>query len=309
MADKRPWLEALTPDEIRELRKSRPWRTWLSVGTNLALIAGAMALVAWQPNPLTVIAALLIIGTRQLGFAIIMHEASHRTLFANRKLNDWVGAWLGAYPVLLNLSLYRPYHLQHHAKNWTKDDPDLSLADKYPVGGASMARKLARDLLGITGVKRLGLTLGAIAMAIAGKGKLPRKAALQTLLGAAVTNGILFTVLFALGHPLLYLLWAGAWLTTHSMVVRVRSIAEHSMVPDTTDELKNTRTIRARWWERLLIAPNQVQFHLEHHLLMTVPHYNLPRMHRMLTERGALEEATVEKSYVSIVRRAASGKV
>ncbi len=81
------------------------------------------------------------------------------------------------------------------------------------------------------------------------------------------------------------------------------------MVPDTTNELKNTRTIRARWWERLLIAPNQVQFHLEHHLLMTVPHYNLPRMHRMLSERGALDDATVEKSYASIVRRAASGKV
>ena len=32
-----------------------------------------------------------------------------------------------------------------------------------------------------------------------------------------------------------------------------------------------------------------MNFHLEHHLLMTVPLYNLPRMHRLLKERGALD--------------------
>ena len=52
------------------------------------------------------------------------------------------------------------------------------------------------------------------------------------------------------------------------------------MMPDPADDLRNTRTTLARWWERLLIAPNRVNYHLEHHLLMTVPHYNLPRMHR-----------------------------
>ena len=62
-------------------------------------------------------------------------------------------------------------------------------------------------------------------------------------------------------------------------------------LPPETDEMKNTRTTTARWWERLLIAPNCVNFHLEHHLLPTVPHYNLRRMHRMLRKRGALVDA------------------
>ena len=78
------------------------------------------------------------------------------------------------------------------------------------------------------------------------------------------------------------------------------------MVPDPSSDLLNTRTTRARWWERLLIAPNRVNFHLEHHLLMRVPHYNLPRLHRILSERGALDEALVTTGYWGVLDLASS---
>jgi len=120
------------------------------------------------------------------------------------------------------------------------------------------------------------------------------------------TNALLLAGLAALGHPALYLLWAGAWLTTHTLVTRIRSIAEHALAPEPSDDLGHTRTTLARWWERLLIAPNRVNYHLEHHLLMTVPHYRLPELHRLLRARGVLEHACVETSYYRILRRAAS---
>ncbi len=60
------------------------------------------------------------------------------------------------------------------------------------------------------------------------------------------------------------------------------------------------------WWERLLLAPNRVNYHLEHHLLMTVPHYKLPRLHRMLDERGLLDGALVTRGYRAVLERAAS---
>jgi fatty acid desaturase len=121
-----------------------------------------------------------------------------------------------------------------------------------------------------------------------------------------VTNVILLGILVAAGHPLLYLLWVGAWFSPYSLITRIRSIAEHSMVPDTTDEMKNTRTTLPRWWERLLIAPNYVNYHLEHHLIMTVPHYHLPRMHRLLRDRGVLDDACVVTGYPAVLRAAAS---
>jgi fatty acid desaturase len=113
-------------------------------------------------------------------------------------------------------------------------------------------------------------------------------------------------VLAALGYPVLYLLWVGAWLTTHHLIIRLRSIAEHAMVPDPSDPLRNTRTTLAAWWERLFIAPNRVNYHLEHHLVMTVPHYNLPRMHRLLRARGVLQGACVVQGYRGVLKLAAS---
>jgi fatty acid desaturase len=77
-------------------------------------------------------------------------------------------------------------------------------------------------------------------------------------------------------------------------------------VPDPSDPLRNTRTTLATWWERLLLAPNRVNYHLEHHLLMTVPHYKLPRLHRLLDERGLLDGALVTRGYRAVLARAAS---
>ena len=92
------WLECFTTDEIRELRTIREHRAWVTLIVNYGLIAASMALVAYVPNVLTVVVALCIIGTRQLGLAVVMHESAHHTLFTNRRLNDFVGNWLAGLP-------------------------------------------------------------------------------------------------------------------------------------------------------------------------------------------------------------------
>jgi fatty acid desaturase len=235
-----------------------------------------------------------------------MHEASHRSLLSDKRLNDWVGNWLCAYPVWSDIRPYRPYHLQHHAKNWTDVDPDLGLASPFPITRASFRRKVWRDLSGQTGWKRLKATVRRDLGTSQGRVKRNFDAGLDALHGVLVTNGILLAVLTLAGHPALYLLWAGAWMTTYSLAMRIRSIAEHAMIPDPSDEMRNTRTTVARWWERLLLAPNCVNYHLEHHLLPTVPHYHLRRMHRMLRARGALDGACVAPGYASVLRLAAS---
>lgn len=304
--DAKQWLGALTRAEIQELRQMNDWRSWASVLTNWGLVFAAFALVVSFPNPLTLVLALAVIGTRQLGFAVLMHEAAHRTLFKNRRVNDVVGNWLCAYPVWSDLYPYRRYHLQHHAKNWTAEDPDLRLASPFPVTWASMRRKVWRDLTGQTAWKRVkyvlsrDLGLGQTVEQFGSNGSW------RNLRGVTITNLALIAILTAWGHPALYLLWIGAWFTTHHLVVRLRSIAEHAMIPDASDPLRNTRTTLARWWERLLVAPNYVNYHLEHHLIMTIPHYNLPRMHQLLRARGVLQDACVETGYLPVLKLAAS---
>jgi fatty acid desaturase len=36
-----------------------------------------------------------------------------------------------------------------------------------------------------------------------------------------------------------------------------------------------------------------VNYHLEHHLFPAVPHYHLPRLHRLLQQKNALQDAEV----------------
>ena len=88
----------------------------------------------------------MVIGARQLGLAILMHDAAHGLLFANRRLNEWTATWLCASPVFTSLTLYRPYHLTHHRHTQQAEDPDLGLSAALPVTRASLWRKIARDL-------------------------------------------------------------------------------------------------------------------------------------------------------------------
>jgi fatty acid desaturase len=296
-----PWHQTLTRDELRELLRHAAWRSWFSIVLNWSVVFGAMALVAVWPNPATILVALFLIAARQLGCAALMHDAAHRALFANRALNDWAGNWLCAYPVWSDLDRYRPYHLQHHAKTGTAEDPDLGLVTPFPITRASLRRKVWRDLSGQTGRKF------AVAAARRTFGRwrvdpIARRAAC----GVLVTNLALLGVLAAAGHPVLYLLWVVSWLTTYTLVTRIRSIAEHALTPEAGDPLRNTRTVLPRWWERVFIVPNRLNFHLEHHLLMTVPHYRLARLHRLLRDRGLLERACVDSGYAVVLARASA---
>ncbi len=62
-----------------------PCRPWPA---SRATIIASIALVTLWPNPLTWLVAVMIVGTRQLGLAILMHEAAHGGLHSNKAIND-----------------------------------------------------------------------------------------------------------------------------------------------------------------------------------------------------------------------------
>ena len=51
------------------------------------------------------------------------------------------------------------------------------------------------------------------------------------------------------------------------------------------------------WWERLVFAPNYVNYHLEHHFQANVPCYHLPAFHRFLEAKGVYEETKFPNGY------------
>jgi fatty acid desaturase len=311
------WLSAA---ELAQLTAASDARGALSVLLTWGLIAAAFVLLAHFPRaPLAWLVALVVLGGRQLALAILMHEASHHSLFAHPALNRLVGQWLCAAPVWQRLDDYRAHHARHHARTSLGDDPDLGLASAFPTTRAAVARKLLRDLTGVAFARRVAALLlmdaGVLTYTASTSARrvepMPGLAAMLRSLArhlgpVLLTNGVLCALLAWSGHAWLYGAWALAWATTFSVFVRVRSIAEHGMTQTSTDALRNTRTTRAGLLARLTVAPHHVNFHLEHHLLPSVPHYRLPRLHRLLRERGAYAEATHAQSYWDVLRLAGS---
>jgi len=308
-----------TADELQDLKRASDGVGVRVIAGIWILIALTFTIVALYPHPLVILGALFILGGRQLALAIAMHEAAHKSLFHTRSLNEWCGQWLSAHPVFQDMLRYRQHHLSHHRHTGTAQDPDLKLASGFPISRASLRRKLLRDLSGVTGAKvMLGTVLmlgGVMRYDVSGKvqmidqsGRSTRErvqTAWRGLRGPLLMQIALVGILWACGAAWLYLVWLGAWLTTYQLFLRIRSIAEHALTPDPYDALNNARTTRARGWERLFYAPLNVNYHLEHHMLVAAPQYQLPRMHRLLQERGAFEApASLANSYGDVLRMA-----
>ena len=318
MKNKLSAADWLSREERKALQQKNDWRGLYEVLFTWGLIIATFATAMYYPHPLVYIAAWLIIGGRQLACSIIMHDTGHYALFKSKRLNNFVGKWLGAYPVLSDLSAYRPYHNRHHVHTGTEDDPDLLLTTGYPARLISMVRKFFRDISGLTGIKsQIAFTMMQLGILEYNLGKKVEwtdpatrttatifRNGIANLSGPIVSNIMIFSLLWWLGHPGLYLLWIIPLFTSYQLFLRIRSMAEHSMVIQSGDAHTNTRTTYANPIERLFFAPHYVNYHAEHHLLMGVPPYNLPKMHRLLLNKGFYEKGILERGYLSLIQKA-----
>ncbi|MBU2531595.1 MAG: fatty acid desaturase, partial [Alphaproteobacteria bacterium] len=221
--------ELLTADQIEAVRARHDWKGLALIVHAWGVIVAAMALFAWWPNVVTFLIAAAIIGGRQLGLAILMHDGAHGLLLKDHGWNLRVSQWLLAYPVGTDAVLYRRYHLKHHARTQQDDDPDLVLSAAFPVTAKSFRRKLFRDITGQTGfAQRFAQFKDAFGKP--GQAWRQRLAHAREKIGGIVAaNAVLFTVLAVAGYWWLYpLLWLVPLLTFFQVFLRLRNIAEHA---------------------------------------------------------------------------------
>ena len=299
------------PDEWRALTTRSRWRgLWLVVHCwgviGLAMLVGTL----W---PVTLPLAVLIIGARQLGLFILMHDAAHGLLHPNRRINDAVARWFCS----SSLGEYRPYHLQHHRYVQQAEDPDLGLSAPFPISRASLKRKLFRDLTGQTFYKQRLAPLFAAAVEPSPLPSAPAKSSPLARNSQELVRGWRFVIGNALGFAVFaaagfWWVWIVMWLlpmaTWLPLVTRIRNIAEHALVGrDQPDPLRQARTTHASLIERALLAPYWVNYHLEHHLFTQVPCWKLPQAHALLQQRGVTARMEVQPGYATVLRLAAAG--
>ncbi len=301
--------DVFTRAEWAALTSASRWKGPALIVHAWAVIFAAIAFAIWATHPLAWIAAIIVIGGRQLGLAILMHDAAHGHLHPVRKINNFLGQWLTGVPVGTDLHAYRTYHLTHHRYTQQAEDPDLILSAPFPVTRGSMMRKALRDLTGLTFLKqRSGQMLMAV-KGIASDAKQQNVFIGKTFLKFLGAQAALLTLSFASGHGALpYLLWLISLATTFQLFLRIRNIAEHACTETgSEDPFSHARTTRAGMFARATVAPYWVNYHSEHHLFMGVPCYSLKAAHRMLGEKGRHKDMIIAPGYGAVLREVTAG--
>jgi fatty acid desaturase len=298
------YRRALPKALIRELTRRCAWRATAAVLADFAVLAAAIGLaLAYWPNPLVLVPAVLIIGTRQHALFVIAHDAAHYLLYEQRWLNDRVGR-LCAMLQGLSMCTYRVIHRLHHNNLYGELDPDTALHGGYPRGRMYLVRKLLTDLSGQTAWKTYAYFLGGapalntttnVALRPLDDTSAKLRAEARSDRNGVIGFHLVTLVVFAAsGYLLQYLvLWVLPLVTVVQAILRLRAIAEHGATTDFSSPLTAARTNLAPAWLRWLIFPHNVNYHIEHHLYASVPQYNLPRLHAEMKRQGVLEGAEV----------------
>ncbi len=282
------------PELRAELRRIDDRRNaWSVVGLWL-WVASMVGVAVWSGNLFVYLAVFVLMGPVHARFAILMHEAAHKLLFTNKRANDWVGTWVIAYPALVPIGIYRKGHFAHHRREFGPEEPDIAYYGGYRCDRRTLARRLVRDAVGISGWKNLvplakGVrhpVFGRIARSILG---------VQALLWGVswVTTGRWWI------YPAL---WLAPWMTQWRVLNRLRAIAEHGGLEEGNDRRVTTHDVRQSPLARFWLVPYNTGWHLAHHVDMGVPFRNLPRYHAELVKAGYVTPGITYPNYRTLWR-------
>lgn len=267
-------------DNLSSLRRTNSIKSIISIGTDWSLIVASFYLIQYSLmlSPI----ALLIIGSRQRALSNLTHDASHVNLFKNRKINDFISNLLCALPMFETVEHYRKSHTKHHQHLGDINlDPDSKSHLNY---GYNDSLPWKGDPL----KNYLKITLNKDAL---------KSSFLGSLLNLNL-KGTLFVILWWIGigsligtlssaTTLLSILgiWLLTKLTTYHAIRIFAEFLDHSGLKQ-KDVISFTRNLPHDGLFRFITHPNSDTFHIVHHLYPKIPHYNLARADKVLSQRS-----------------------
>ncbi len=149
---------------LRALSRIDVPRALATVVLDWLVIAAAIGVALRFDHPAVTTLAVLVIGGRQHALTVIAHDAVHHRFLPDRRLNDWLGDLLVAWPVFLSVRAFRTVHGPHHRftgeagdgnrRAWHTHHADGRLTREwtYPKSALGLVRKLLRRAAVVTGV-------------------------------------------------------------------------------------------------------------------------------------------------------------
>lgn len=294
--------------EFVKRAKPQSWRGLAELVTfGYLRIAFGLALFVYFPSVLTFIFAFLII-TSGMGVMIhLSHESQHAALLKNKRWNDFVGAWLCAYPLGSIYGSSRAVHLAHHKYLNTVADPDRHFhVEEDKSSPRQFVTYFARLLFG--GQLWTSIVLNGFLrqrQQHAGQTAASQSAADNPVAPAAPSLVVIPTrkhpeILNLV--PVQLVIWGIFWLTTGqwwsylvlwftpivtlgTVFGYLRGFIDHARLAQDDEDLSEGRLIsvpRPSFIDRMFFTGMDFHFHAEHHLFPSVPHYYLPKLHKLL---------------------------
>ncbi|MGJ6960912.1 fatty acid desaturase family protein [Streptosporangium sp. G11] len=294
--------ETPVPGPVLLYRRSAVGRRdeWIFWG-KLALLAALTAFGAWlalSAHPLAAVAGIVLLGAMFTHAVELQHQCLHHAAFRGARLHRIVGVPLG-FPLLVVYSHYRIRHLQHHRALGTPGDTEFFGFDtRAPLTPAVLLR-------GAFDYRRIADVLGDCVRSASGRWQYafgsiaPRMR--RRIVAEHVGLGLLVLAAVALaasGHAgIVARLWLLPLLLVAVPLHFLVELPEHVLCDnDTTDVLRNTRSITGGWFSTWYTNGNNL--HIEHHAAMNVPLHRLRERHPEVQRYGAF----VQRGYADFFR-------
>ena len=227
--------------------------------------------------------ALIVYGFSLAAMFAIVHEACHRTAFANNRLNDLV-AWGAGVLSGYNSTFYRRYHKWHH--RYTQ------IAAKDPELASPKPSSLRQYLIEIIGINWwLGKIKTHLQIATGNLENHPYIAenAAQEVINSTRLQLAVYSIAIAISLAFTQPWFITYWLLPLAVgqpILRLILLAEHTGCSLDNNPLSNTRTTLT--WLPLRLLMWNMPFHAEHHLYPSIPFHALPQAHQELQEHLAV---------------------
>ena len=274
-------------DDAISLAKADPVRFLALVFSDWFVIAASLALARYINHPVGYWICVLIVGNRQHGIGVMLHDASHFTFSRNRRLNDLMGNLLAAWPLLVDVRTFRATHFAHHRSVGTPADTELIYRKQgAPDWDLPKTRKgiyldTLKDLCGRNCINYLYLY------------RLVGPSTFRQMLPPLVFLAAIWSFVVYQGGLWIMAIWYSAMLTSFLACFRWRTWFEHL-------GFTGTHRVTLNWWQRLLIAPHGAHCHYEHHLWPGIPCWNLPRARSLDTSEKIITLSELFDAYEKV---------
>lgn len=271
----------LATEALKALNTRSTFKGLIQLGAHFAIlgISGYLWGTNLGHNWAIAIPAVIIYG---FGFAAMfapMHEASHRTAFANNTLNDAV-CWLAGVLSFYNGAFYRRYHKWHH--RYTQD------FDKDPELGDPLPQNLAEYFITISGITWWWGKLKTHIRVATGQledypyiSEEARAGVMFAVRSQLAVYGVTIAISVLAHQPWFVVYWLFP-LIVGQPLLRIILLAEHTGCTHDTNPFTNTRSTKTLFPLQFLMW--NMPFHAEHHLYPSIPFHQLPVAHQQLRE-------------------------